>query len=133
LAYTFSVVAWQDWNGRRYGGLPNNPQDARGLKVLMTNPDNPGDTHQYWNYSTIHFQDWSEWWVYIGALAVSHGLELADEPPPDDDYGEPPPEDDEAPEDEPRDFWKGGGVYRTEHPVRDFFVGIAKTVGKWFR
>lgn len=81
LAYTFSVVAWRDWDGRDRRGLPSNPEDAKGLKVLVTNPEDDGDTHQFWALSiSTRFRDWSEWWTYIGALMVAHGMELADEP-----------------------------------------------------
>jgi hypothetical protein len=84
LAYNFDVVAWQDWQGDRHGGLPGRPQDAKGLKVLVTGSgEDTGDVHQFWTYNLSRknsFQDWSEWWVLIGSLMVGHGMELEDEP-----------------------------------------------------
>lgn len=122
MAYTFGVVAWQGWDGRRYGGLPSNPQDARALKVLVTNPDNPGDTHQFWGYSSIHMQDFGEWWLLIGGLMVMHGMELADEPPDDDeDYGgpgEPDDDYDDEPDDDEPDLLPG--------PIRRVLNGIGR-------
>ena len=80
MAYTFDVVAWEGWDKRRHGGVPRNPQQAKGLKVLVTNPDDEGDTHQFWAFTITEFQDFAEWWTYIGGLMVMHGMELADEP-----------------------------------------------------
>ena len=127
MAYTFNVVAWEGWNGRRYGGVPRTPQQAKGLKVMVTNPDNPGDTHQFWAFNRSPksaYQDFAEWWTYIGGLMVMHGMELSDEPP-DDDFDEPgggyddePDEDydEDEDEDEPE-----------EKPT------VLQRVGRWFR
>lgn len=89
MAYNFRVVAWEGWDKRRWGGVPSTPQQAKGLKVLVTNPDDEGDTHQFWAFNTSPknaFQDFSEWWVYVGGLMTMHGMDLADEPPGDEDY-----------------------------------------------
>jgi len=73
--------------------------------VLVTNPEDEGDTHQFWAFNTSPknaFQDFGEWWVLIGGLMVMHGMELADEGPPGDDTPEPPEEwNDDDEEDEP--------------------------------
>ena len=110
MPYTFSVVAWEDWNKHRYGGVPPTPQEAKGVKVLVTGVGrSEGDDHQFWTFNTSPknaFQDFSEWWVLIGSAMVGHGMDLADEPEPPD-YNEPPPDDDyddeedEDEEDEP--------------------------------
>lgn len=65
-----------DWDNRRHGGVPRHPEDARGLKVVIT--DTNGDTHQFWNYTLVPFQSDAEWWVYIVAIATSHGIDLDD-------------------------------------------------------
>lgn len=87
MPYNFSVVAWEGWDKRRHGGTPRTPQQAKGLKVLVTNPEDEGDTHQFWAFNTSpknSFQDFAEWWVLIGGLMVMHGMELADEGPDDE-------------------------------------------------
>lgn len=108
MPYTFDVVAWEGWDQRRHGGPPPTPQQAKGLKVLVTNTDNPNDTDQFWAFTITRFQDFSEWWVYIGSLVTMYGLELADEPPdfeapepPDEDYDEDEEEEEEEPEEKP--------------------------------
>lgn len=82
-----TVVGWRGWDNRKHGGAPRNPQDARGLKTIIT--DSNGDQHQYWSYTLVPFQSDAEWWVYITALAVDHNIPLDDSPPSDDE----PPED----------------------------------------
>lgn len=125
LAYTFDVVAWQTFDGRRYGGPPPSADAARGLKVLATNPDDPGDTHQFWTYTAVHFQDFAEWWVYIGAMMTMHGLDLADEPAPDDDQYNGPDEDyDDEDEDDEEE----------EPPAKPSVIRrIIRRIVKWFR
>ena len=128
LAYTFSVVAWEEWDrpgGRvvRHGGVPPTPQQAKGVKVLVTNPDDEGDTHQFWAFNTSPknaFQDFAEWWVLIGGLMVMHGMELADEgpgggggpgPPDDEDWDEEEEEEEPKPK-RPRIFQRIGRAFR---------------------
>lgn len=91
LAYTFDVVAWEDWDNRRRSGRPRNPENALGLKVLLTNPDDDGDTHQFWSFTRTHYQSWAEWWVYIAGQMEMHGFGLEDEPPRDGPIEPPPP------------------------------------------
>lgn len=90
MAYTFDVVAWEAWppsrggDGKRRGGIPGRPQTAHGVKVLLRNPDDDGDTHQFWAFTLQKFQSWSEWWVYVGGLMSMHGMDLADDGIPPD-------------------------------------------------
>lgn len=105
--------------------------------MLVTNPDNSDDTHQFWTYSirkTNPFQDWSEWWVLIGGLMVMHGMDLADEPP---DYEEPPDYgDDDYDEDydEPGVLQVGDDYEEPEPPAKpSLVIRILRRVGRWFR
>ena len=73
------------------------------MKVLVTNPDDSGDTHQFWAYNLSPkgaFQDFAEWWTYIGGLMVMHGMELADEPSDGDNYDGPDYDDEDGDEEE---------------------------------
>lgn len=131
MAYDLNVVAWEGWDKRRHGGLPDTPQQAHGLKVLLTNPDDPGDTHQFWTFNLNKndpFQSWAGWWLLIGSLSAGHGMELSDEPPdfepppPDDDYDEPDDDDYDEPPPPPPPPSKPTLVTR-----------VLRRVGKWFR
>lgn len=92
--YNFEVVAWEAWppsrggNGQRKAGIPGRPQDAHGIKVLVTNPDDEYDTHQFWSFTLQKYQSWPEWWIYIGGQMSQHGMDLADEGIPPDPQGD---------------------------------------------
>lgn len=76
---TFDVIGYDDWGHYRHKGVPENPQDASGMIVRVTDPDNPRDTQVFLAPTLTRFEEWSEWWVYIGGLIVrNYGLELAD-------------------------------------------------------
>lgn len=93
MPYTFSPVAWEAWPPSRGGSgqrqeidkdrdgvaiLPS-PESAHGIKVVVTNPDDYGDTHQFWTYTLHEYANWNDWWVHIGAQMARHGMELGDE------------------------------------------------------
>lgn len=86
--YTFDVVAWEAWppsrggDGQRHKGLPPRAQSAHGLKVVVTNPDDDSDTHQFWTFTLQKFQSWSEWWLYVSGSMAQYGMDLEDETVP---------------------------------------------------
>lgn len=104
MAYDYEIVAWEGFprrgqtRGNRYGvdytrqGEPKLPRVGRvhGVKVILTNPNAPGDTHQYWLYTRQRFNKWGQWFVFISADATRHGFVLEDETIPPD----PVPEED---------------------------------------
>jgi len=75
--YTFDVWGWEDANGDRWTGEPFNIQDTYGIWVHVYNPDNPEDSHPFWAFTPEPYEDWEEWWDYIGILAAMHGYVLA--------------------------------------------------------
>lgn len=89
MAYRFDVVGYMDWDNQRHsipadesGNRPEldslmDPEDAKGLWVRAVDEDDPEDLHMFWAYVYDPFEDWSEWYVYIGALMDQYGLELA--------------------------------------------------------
>lgn len=81
--------------------------------------DDAGDDHQFWAYTRVYYQDFAEWWVYIGSLMTMHGMELEDEPPPDDD-------------DEPGD---GGGYFddEEEEDEEEETPTIGQRIGNFFK
>jgi len=81
MAYTFDAVGWEDFEGNRWTGLPDEPEDAHGIWVHYYDPENSDDQGMFWAYALRGaFDDWSEWWVYIGGLMVAnYGMVLADE------------------------------------------------------
>lgn len=126
MAYEFEVVGYKGWDQANHRGLPSDPRQARGLKVVVTPTDGGDDVHQFWAISEQRFYSWAEWWVYIGALMQSHGMPLEDEPP-DGGGGEPP-------EDEDYDEGDDGEDEDEETPtIRQRVGNFLRRVGKWFR
>lgn len=76
MAYKFEAVGWEDFRGNRYKGGPGDVARTHGVWVHVTNPDDPEDQHMFWAWGK--FNEWAEWWVYIGALMTAHGMELAE-------------------------------------------------------
>ena len=76
MAYEFTAEGWEDFDGNRHGGTPSDLDATHGVFVHVSNPDDPEDETYFWAYAA-EFDDWAEWWVYIGGLMEMYGLELA--------------------------------------------------------
>lgn len=102
MAYDYEIVAWEGFprpgqsRGGRYGvdhdrdGNPilPRPQRAHGVKVILTNPNNPGDTQQFWAFTLQRYDKWGQWYFHIAALVSEYGLTLEDDTIPPDPVGE---------------------------------------------
>lgn len=81
-----------DRQGIKYdrNGNPELPPAHRvhGVKLVLTNPDNRGDTHQFWLFTLQRYTKWGQWYVHIVAMSERHGMELSDDTIPPDPTGE---------------------------------------------
>lgn len=98
MAFEFEIVAWEGFprgnqtRGNRYGvqhdwrGNPQLPRSNRvhGIKVVLTDTDDPAKTHQFWAYTLQRYNKWGQWYVHIVALSTGYGFEMADESIPPD-------------------------------------------------
>lgn len=77
MAYTFEAIGWEDFDGNRHRGTPSDLDATHGVIVEYHDPDNSEDRGAFIAYARGDFEDWAEWWVYIGGLMEMHGLDLA--------------------------------------------------------
>lgn len=72
----FTVEGWEDRDGERHEGTPSDLNDTFGTFVHVTNPDDPEEHHFFWAFVGGPFEEWDEWYVYIGALMDMYGMAL---------------------------------------------------------
>jgi hypothetical protein len=75
----FSIEAWEDRNGDRYDEPPlqRDLSNVYGVRVHVTNPDDPNEHHRFWAWVGGPFDTWDEWWLYVSTLMEMHGYSLA--------------------------------------------------------
>jgi hypothetical protein len=72
----FTVEGWEDGNGDRHEGTPDDLTDTWGCFVHVSNPQDPEEHHYFWAWALDSFETWDEWYVYIGALMDMYGWAL---------------------------------------------------------
>lgn len=74
----YEVIGWEDYDGNRYDGTPDNISDAWGLFVYV--PGNyttgRGDEH-FWAFVPYTFDSWDAWYDYIDSLIDMYGQAAA--------------------------------------------------------
>ena len=70
----YDIVGWEDYDGNRYDGTPDNVSDAWGLLVYV--PDNDfvgrGNEH-FWAFVPATYENWDDWYDYIDQLIEMYG------------------------------------------------------------
>lgn len=77
MAFSFTVDGWQDWEGNRHEGPPDDLDETQGSFVHAWDPQDPENEHYFWTFVGEPFETWEEWWVLIGALMDMHGMTIA--------------------------------------------------------
>lgn len=76
MAYVADLVGYEDWNGDRYEGSPDAPEDAAGFFMRYTDVDT-GEVKYHWTWTYMEFYEWDEWIDHIALVDEGHGIELA--------------------------------------------------------
>jgi hypothetical protein len=75
----FEVVGWEDFNGDRYRGRPQEDgiRDVGGLLIHAWDTETNEDDY-FWAFTLgpETFRDWEQWLIYIYSLMDMYGMEL---------------------------------------------------------